>query len=128
MVVRFRSPDARSRRLSWEHGRYQRHHAGVFAAVTPGDELLRRHEPSRSLDSHPAGRVRRLRAHAEDRDVLAQPGVNWQELNSQLESQGLLFPIHPGPGARIGVMVRPCDGHVSVYEEGEVSNAELLTR
>lgn len=59
-----------------------------------------------------------LAVHADDRDVVVQPGVDWQELNAQLESQGLFFPLDPGPGARIGGMVRPCGGHFSVYEEG----------
>lgn len=66
--------------------------------------------------------------HAEDREVVVQPRVDWQELNAQLESQGLFFPLDTGPGARIGGMVRPCDGHLLVYEEGEGSNAELSTR
>ena len=59
-----------------------------------------------------------LAVHADDRDVVVQPGVDWQELNAQLESQRLFFPLDPGPGARIGGMVRPCGGHFSVYEEG----------
>lgn len=47
-----------------------------------------------------------LALHAEDMDVVVQPAVGWQDLNAHLEGQGLFFPPDPGPGARIGGMVR----------------------
>ncbi|KIW20223.1 glycolate oxidase, subunit GlcD [Exophiala spinifera] len=40
-----------------------------------------------------------------DLDCVVQPGLGWQDLNHQLESQGLFFPPDPGPGAMIGGMV-----------------------
>jgi D-lactate dehydrogenase (cytochrome) len=48
-----------------------------------------------------------LAVHADDLDVVVQPAVEWQELNSKLSSHGLFFPPDPGPGARIGGMVSP---------------------
>ena len=47
-----------------------------------------------------------LAVHAEDMDVVVQPAVGWQDLNSLLAKQDLYFPPDPGPGARIGGMVR----------------------
>jgi D-lactate dehydrogenase (cytochrome) len=47
-----------------------------------------------------------LAVHPEDMDAVVQPTVGWQELNAQLETQGLFFPPDPGPGAKIGGMVR----------------------
>lgn len=49
-----------------------------------------------------------LAVHAEDMDVVVQPGVGWQDLNAQLAPQGLFFPPDPGPGAQIGGMVSLC--------------------
>ena len=50
-----------------------------------------------------------LSVHADDMDVVVQPAVGWQDLNSLLAKQELYFPPDPGPGARIGGMVsRPC--------------------
>lgn len=46
-----------------------------------------------------------LAIHEEDLDVVVQPAVGWQELNTQLEPRGLFFPPDPGPGAKIGGMV-----------------------
>lgn len=47
-----------------------------------------------------------LHVHKEDMDVVVQPAVGWQDLNRELESYGLFFPPDPGPGAKIGGMVR----------------------
>ena len=47
-----------------------------------------------------------LAVHAEDMDVVVQPAVGWQELNALLAGRRLFFPPDPGPGARIGGMVR----------------------
>jgi D-lactate dehydrogenase (cytochrome) len=30
-------------------------------------------------------------------DVTVQPGVNWVDLNSQLEDSGLFLPLDPSP-------------------------------
>lgn len=47
-----------------------------------------------------------LHVHKDDMDVVVQPAVGWQDLNQELESSGLFFPPDPGPGAKIGGMVR----------------------
>ena len=44
--------------------------------------------------------------HKADMDVVVQPAVDWQVLNAELATQELFFPPDPGPGARIGGMVR----------------------
>ena len=46
-----------------------------------------------------------LAIHEEDMDVVVQPAVGWQDLNTLLAEQGLFFPPDPGPGAKIGGMV-----------------------
>lgn len=43
--------------------------------------------------------------HEDDMDVVVQPGLGWMELNENLESKGLFFPVDPAPGAKIGGMV-----------------------
>lgn len=56
-----------------------------------------------------------LQFHPEDLDIVVQPGVGWQELNSFLSSSPngshLMFAPDPGPGANIGGMVgTSCSG------------------
>jgi len=52
-----------------------------------------------------------LSLNVEDMDVTVEPGVSWLELNKQLETHGLFFPMDPGPGAMIGGMVATnCSG------------------
>jgi len=49
--------------------------------------------------------------HADDMDVVVQPSVPWMSLNDQIKDSGLLFPVDPGPSARIGGMVgTSCSG------------------
>ncbi|EUC30529.1 hypothetical protein COCCADRAFT_39256 [Bipolaris zeicola 26-R-13] len=49
--------------------------------------------------------------HERDMDVVVQPGIGWMELNRQLKSSGLFFPVDPGPNAMIGGMVgTSCSG------------------
>lgn len=52
-----------------------------------------------------------LAVHADDMDVVVQPAVQWMELNDKLRSEGLFFPVDPGPSAKIGGMVgTSCSG------------------
>ena len=56
-----------------------------------------------SLDMSRMNRV--LQVHAEDLDVVVQPGISREELNSWLRDTGLFFPIDPGANASIGGMI-----------------------
>lgn len=54
-----------------------------------------------------------LRVSEADGDVIVQPGVKWEDLNSYLAEKRipLFFPLDPGPGATIGGMAATgCSG------------------
>ena len=54
-----------------------------------------------------------LSINGEDMDVIVQPGVNWVDLNNEIEKQGwgLFAPLDPSPTATIGGMVSTnCSG------------------
>ena len=48
-----------------------------------------------------------LSINTDDMDVVVQPGVDWQTLNSVLQEQdtALMFGVDPGPGAQFGGMI-----------------------
>lgn len=60
--------------------------------------------------------VQKVKAvHAEDMDVVVEPGVDWISLNEYLAPYGLFFPLDPGPGATIGGMCATrCSGSLAV--------------
>jgi D-lactate dehydrogenase (cytochrome) len=52
-----------------------------------------------------------VQLHKADMDIVVQPGLTYTDLNAAINSQGLFFPLDPGPGASIGGMVgTSCSG------------------
>ncbi|KAI1123917.1 putative D-lactate protein [Nemania abortiva] len=48
-----------------------------------------------------------IQFNKDDMDIVVQPSIGWQDLNTQLSQMdsGLFFPIDPGPSAKIGGMI-----------------------
>ncbi|CAG9989201.1 unnamed protein product, partial [Clonostachys byssicola] len=52
-----------------------------------------------------------LSFHPQDMDVVVQPGVNWVDLNKEIEKEKLFLPLDPSPTATVGGMVSTnCSG------------------
>jgi D-lactate dehydrogenase (cytochrome) len=63
-----------------------------------------------------------IQVHPKDMDVVVQPGVGYEDLNQQLDPQGLFFPPDPGPGAQIGGMIgQGCSG-TNAYRYGTMKD------
>ncbi|KAH8682124.1 d-lactate dehydrogenase-like protein [Xylariales sp. PMI_506] len=56
-----------------------------------------------SIDFHRMNKI--LKVHRDDLDVVVQPAVGWELLNTELAQDNLFFPPDPGPGAMIGGMI-----------------------
>ena len=72
------------------------------------------------IDFHRMDRI--LRLDKEDLDVVVQPGVQWDELNEELQKDNLLFPPDPGPGAKIGGMVGTGCSGTNAYRYGTMKD------
>ncbi|KAF2965966.1 hypothetical protein GQX73_g7605 [Xylaria multiplex] len=48
-----------------------------------------------------------IQFNKDDMDIVVQPSIGWQDLNTELSrmDSGLFFPIDPGPSAKIGGMI-----------------------
>lgn len=69
-----------------------------------------------------------LALHADDMDVVVQPGIGWMDLNQRIKSSGLFFPVDPGPSAMIGGMVgTSCSGTNAVRYGTMKDNVVNLT-
>lgn len=69
-----------------------------------------------------------LRINREDLDITVQSGLGYLELNELLLSEGLWFPLDPGPGASIGGMCAcRCSGSTAVYYGTMKDNVLNLT-
>jgi len=63
-----------------------------------------------------------LATHPDDMDVVVQPGVGYEDLNTKLDESNLFFPPDPGPGAQIGGMIaQGCSG-TNAYRYGTMKD------
>ena len=61
------------------------------------------------IDFEKMNKIKKL--YKEDFQITVEPGVQWMELNEELEKYSLFFPMDPGPGATIGGMINTnCSG------------------
>ncbi|KAJ8610906.1 hypothetical protein MRB53_038294 [Persea americana] len=60
--------------------------------------------------------------HEEDLDVVVQPSVGWENLNTFLAQHALFFPPDPGPGAMIGGMVGTGCSGTNAYRYGTMKD------
>jgi D-lactate dehydrogenase (cytochrome) len=90
-----------------------------ITALSGGTSLEGHFAPTRGGVCMDFGRMDKiLKLNKEDLDVIVQPAVGWQDLNQELEEEGLFFPVDPGPGAMIGGMVGTGCSGTNAYRYG----------
>ena len=68
-----------------------------------------------------------LSLHERDLDVVVQPAVGWEHLNTYLARMGLFFPPDPGPGAQIGGMIATGCSGTNAYRYGTMKDWVIST-
>lgn len=68
-----------------------------------------------------------LEVHVRDMDVVVQPAVGWEDLNTRLAEMDLFFPPDPGPGAQIGGMIGTGCSGTNAYRYGTMKDWVIST-
>jgi len=68
-----------------------------------------------------------LKLHEGDMDVVVQPAVGWEELNTEVAKKGFFFSPDPGPGAQIGGMIGTGCSGTNAYRYGPMKDWVIST-